>query len=148
MTKKKKAAKKATKKAASGRRPNARKVVRTRAKSKKKKIAKRGAAPANRRMHRRYTTRNLMVTELAGDYRYVVPAVDISEGGIFLKGRLKTSRSDSRLVIPMKDLTTVELTAKPIYDRLGTNAYGTGYEFVAVTSAQAKALKSLLRNLD
>lgn len=112
-----------------------------------RKLAKRTAA-ANRRKFRRYATSNLQITEFCGDYRYSLAAGDISEGGIFLKGRMRTSRAPSQLLIHMKELGSMEVTAKPVYDRLSKDSYGTGYQFVDLTPAQAKALKGFLRNLD
>lgn len=114
-----------------------------------KKAAVRKSAEENRRKHRRHNTNNLWVTELSGDYQFVVAAGDISEGGIFLKSRMKTSPSPSELLIPMGTaMGTMQVTAKPVYDRLTKETYGTGYEFAELSAAQMKSLRGFLRNLD
>lgn len=103
---------------------------------------------ANRRKHRRYEPKNLWVTELNGDYQFVARAADISEGGIFLAGRLKTASNASMLKIHLGNEESLQVVAMPIHDRIATNSYGAGYEFSELSPIQAKALRSYLRNLD
>lgn len=114
-------------------------------KAKKPKVQK----VSNRRKHRRHPTTNLWVTERQGDFQFVAAASDISEGGIFLQGRLKTTRAPSQLSVHLgNSLGTLDIEAQAVYDRLNKNGYGTGYRFTQLTSTQIKALKSFLRDLN
>lgn len=115
---------------------------------KKKKAAVKKAAASNRRVHKRYVAKNLFVTEHSGDYQFVVAAGDISEGGIFLKGRLKTGAGPSEITIPMGAEGSLRIVATPVYDRLTKESCGTGYRFESLSAAEMKSLKSLLRNLN
>ena len=101
-----------------------------------------------RRQHRRYQPQNLVVTEISGEYRFVLQVSDISEGGIFLKGRMKIDSEASEIQIPVGLGKKIEVKAQPLYDRVSDQAYGTGYQFTAMSVAQAKQLRSFLRNLD
>lgn len=122
------------------------KVARTAKKSVSGKKA--AARPANRREFRRRVTRNLWVTEFSGDFQFVLPAGDISEGGIFLKGRMMSSSSEpSRLRLHFGK-QSFEVSAQPVYDRIGKGSYGTGYQFLELSDGQAKTLRGLLRDLD
>ena len=105
---------------------------------------------SNRRKHRRHPTPNLWVTELRGDYQFVVPAINISEGGVFLKGRLKTDTSHARLscCIPMGKGEMLEIEAKPVHDMIGDDTCGAGYQFVALSQTQSRLLRGFLRNLE
>ena len=96
-----------------------------------------------RRAFKRVSLKNLWVTELSGDYRFVAIARDISEGGIFLNGRLKVSQEASVIQLPLNG-RSVELTAMPIYDRLSKGGYGTGYRFVDLTKTQTKELQRFI----
>ena len=119
-------------------------VPSTRARTKKPVRPKaRKLSGRERRKFKRVSLKNLWVTELNGDYRFVAIARDISEGGIFLKGRLKISQEPSVLQLPL-DGRSVELTALPIYDRLSSSGYGTGYRFVNLSATQAKELRSFI----
>ncbi|MBI3543762.1 MAG: PilZ domain-containing protein [Deltaproteobacteria bacterium] len=102
----------------------------------------------NRRKHRRIEPKNLWVTERNGEYQFSAQVADISEGGIFLKGRLMTSLMMSEMSIPLGDGMALEVTAKPVHDRVRETSYGAGYKFVEMSKNQAKLLKGLLRNLD
>lgn len=102
----------------------------------------------NRRKSRRHPTSNLRVTEYQGDYRYAVAAGDLSEGGIFLKSRCNTTASPSLLTLHLGSAGSLQITALPVYDRLSSKSYGTGYRFIDLSTAQAKVLRSYLRNLD
>lgn len=130
--------------------------------AKAKKTAKRAVAKATkakkvikktgirrgveRREFRRISTRNLWVTELSGDYQFVAQARDISQGGIFLSGRMKTSQSPSIIRIQFNG-QPIELVAQPVYDQVSNKNYGTGYQFLNLTTAQTKTLKSFLSSL-
>lgn len=133
----------------SKRKPKA--IAKARGKAKKKMKA---AAPAkkktvaNRRKHRRFEPKSLWVTERNGDYQFVIPARDISEGGVFLAGRLKSEQPASRLTLHLGSQGSIELAARQVHDRILSDAIGTGYQFTEVSQLQAKALKSYLRNLD
>lgn len=113
------------------------------AKGAKTASPKRGA---ERREFRRVQARNLWVTELSGDYQFVAQARDISEGGIFLTGRLKTSQTPSILRLQING-QSLELTAQPVYDQVSKGAYGTGYRFLEVSVSQAKTLRGLLTGM-
>jgi hypothetical protein len=102
----------------------------------------------NRRSHRRIMPKNLWVTEFSGDYQYIAQAGDLSEGGIFLKNRFKSENEASQLVFKLGKLGSIELEATPLYDRRAGTSFGTGYRFTRVTSNQAKALRSFLRNFN
>lgn len=112
-----------------------------------KRAVKRTKA-ANRRKHRRFAPKALWVTERNGDYQYTVPAKDISEGGVFLAGRLKTSNPISQLTIRLGDLGSVQLAARQVHDLVDNGSCGTGYQFTDVSQAQAKLLRGYCRNLD
>ncbi len=113
----------------------------------KMKKASRKAAP-NRRMHRRFEPKNLYVTELNGDYQFVARATDISEGGIFLAGRLKTASNASMLKIHLGNDESLQIVAMPVHDRISTDSYGAGYKFSELSPMQTKVLRSYLRDLD
>lgn len=130
-------------------------AARRKSSKKNKLLAKKKKAPntksrssANRRESRRYTVQNLWIKEFAGDYQFVVPAENLSEGGIFLRGRLKTTVGVSQLTIPLGENGTLKVSARPVHDRISRDSYGTGYKFDELSGAQAKALKGFLRDLD
>lgn len=117
----------------------------------KKKVStrKKKARIENRRQYRRVPATTLWVTEHSGEYVYTFAAANISEGGIFLKGRLKTAAMPSQLRIPLGNAgEALELTARPLHDRLFGESCGTGYEFLEVSPIQRKSLRALLRDLN
>lgn len=131
---------------------NVKRVIAKAAKTKKviKKSAKLTKVAARkgveRREFRRINARNLWVTELSGDYQFVAQARDISQGGIFLNGRMKTSQTPSIIRIQFNG-QPIELMAQPVYDQVSNKDYGTGYQFMNMSVALAKTLKSFLSSL-
>ncbi|MBI3555613.1 MAG: PilZ domain-containing protein [Deltaproteobacteria bacterium] len=116
----------------------------------KKAMTKKSTAGkvSNRRKFRRYPASNLWVTELSGDYQFTANASDISEGGIFLKSRLKTTSAASQLTLHLGSQGSLEVMAKPVHDRIASGTYGAGYEFMSMSATQMKTLRGFLRNLD
>ena len=102
----------------------------------------------NRRKHRRFKIQNLWVTERNGDYEFVIPATDLSEGGIFLQGRLKTGATQSTLTMNLDGVGQLQVSAKQVHDVISENFYGTGYKFTDISKPQVSALRNYLRNLD
>ena len=105
-------------------------------------------AESNRRKFARRHTTNLWVTEYSGDYQFIVAAADLSEGGIFLKGRMKTTDQPSELKIHLGTQQSLDVSAEPIYDLSTGRLFGTGYRFVRLSTNQTKVLRSYLRNLE
>ena len=98
----------------------------------------------DRRQFIRYSTPDLWVTERSGDYQYIVPALNISEGGIFLKNRLKSHNAICYLTIPLgANMLTVE--AEPLYDRVAKGVVGTGYQFINLSVLSAQAIREYTR---
>ncbi len=116
----------------------------------KKSMSKKSTAGkiSNRRKFRRYPAPTLWVTELSGEYRFTANATDISEGGIFLKSRMKTTDAPSQLTLHLGNQGSLELMAKPIHDRITGGSYGAGYEFTSMSSMALKTLRGFLRDLD
>ncbi|MEW6058183.1 MAG: hypothetical protein AB1540_16380 [Bdellovibrionota bacterium] len=111
--------------------------------------AKKKSALKNRRKHSRHLMRKLWVTEKTGDFLFHLQALDISEGGIFLKKRLKTTTSTSELTLHLgKRWGSITVQARPIYDRLTKAHYGTAYVFVGFPKEQSPSLRSFFRNLN
>ena len=154
-------AQKSVKKAKSALKAKSKKAVAPKMKAKSKKPApkkavakktatKKSAAAkiSNRRKFKRFPTPSLWVTELSGDYEFTANASDISEGGIFLKARIKTTSDVSKLTLHLGNQGALEVMAKPIHDRIAGDSYGAGYEFTDMSSMQMKTLRGFLRNLD
>lgn len=121
-------------------------AAKTKAKAKAKakpKHTKKTARPPERRKFKRIAVKNLWVVELRGDYQFVAQAQDLSEGGIFLKGHLKTSDMPSKIRIPLGN-QTVEVAAIAVRDQISKSNYGTGYQFVGVSKELSKSLRRVI----
>lgn len=126
---------------------------------KKKAVTKKAMKADERRETRRYSTPNLMVTETTGEFRYSLPAENISEGGIFLSKRLKTNDDPSKLTIHFGEGVNFEVMAQPLYDRIKTEkktvkksekiekSFGIGYCFIQMNEKTQRELKSHIRSL-
>lgn len=102
---------------------------------------------ANRRAHPRIATPGLLVTERSGDFEFIVNAGNISEGGIYLMKRLKTTGEPSRLRIHFSQ-DTMDVLAQPIHDEVSEKSFGTGYGFIPMSPADSKMLRQHLGDLD
>lgn len=94
----------------------------------------------------RYNTPDLLVTERSSDYQYVVPALNISEGGIFLKNRLKTLNATCHLTIPL-GANTITVGAESVYDNVSKGVTGTGYRFINLSALCTQAIREYTRLL-
>ena len=110
--------------------------------------SKKNARKINRRKFPRYKTNNLWVTELSDDHQYTCEAENLSLSGIFLKGRLKTTLSPSRMFIHLGSDQSLLISANPVRDQIKDGNCGAGYQFVEISSEQTMALKNFLRNFD
>jgi hypothetical protein len=107
-----------------------------------------------KRIHPRVDTKSLFVSEKNGEMIFVSPAVNMSMGGIFLRGRV-ASRMDAPVSI-LKILhgeNTLTVEARMIRDgrtndvNSGQNSFGAAYEFIHCIKSKER-LSALLRNLD
>lgn len=101
-----------------------------------------------RRVSRRFDSPNLVITEHRGDYLFFSQAKNISLGGIFLAGRVKSGTDLSVLRIPIGNGARLDLKARPMHDRILPDSCGTGYRFETLTGEQSRILKGFLRDLD
>ena len=120
-------------------------VAKTKKKAAPPKLAQKKKAPAKkaaeRRLHKRHEAKKLWIKETSGDYLFVNKVVDLSEGGVFLKSKMKTTREPSMITIPMKATgQRLQLKAMPLYDRVSNEKTGTGYRFMDVSPAQIAGL--------
>jgi len=124
--------------------------VKVPSKAKPRQIARKATARRKRAERRRFPralAHDMVVTEIQGDYQYLLRAEDISLGGILLKGRVQTSKEDSVLRIPSGG-KPIELRATPLYDRSIEGTFGVAFRFKKLSNAQEKALRGLIRNLN
>ena len=110
-----------------------------------KKHPRKAKSALERRKTKRFELKNLKATEVTGDYIYSVLVKNISEGGIFLGGHLKTNAKQSELTLKISASKRLSLHAEPIYDQ--TKRFGTAYRFIGLNSAQKKSLREFLSKL-
>ena len=110
-----------------------------------KKRSRKVKKTLERRKTKRFELKNLKATEVAGDYVYSVLVKNISEGGIFLGGHLKTGAKQSELTLNISAAKRLSLQAEPLYDQ--TKRLGTAYRFIHLNSAQKKSLREFLSKL-
>ncbi len=118
-----------------------------RGKTPAKAPAKTSIRAANRRTHVRIATSGLLVTERSGEFEFVVNAGNISEGGIYLTKRLKTTGEPSRLRIHFSK-NTMDVLALPIHDEVGGKSFGTGYGFIGMSPEDLSTLRRHLGDLN
>ncbi|MBI2604736.1 MAG: PilZ domain-containing protein [Deltaproteobacteria bacterium] len=113
------------------------------------KAATKESSRANRRAHVRIATSGLLVTERSGEFEFVVNAGNISEGGIYLTKRLKTTDEPSRLRIHFSK-ETMDVLAQPIHDEVevGGKSFGTGYGFIQLSPKDSSTLRQHLGDLN
>ncbi len=114
------------------------------------------------RLFRRYITKNLWAKEFCGDFYYVLPVGNLSEGGMFLKGKIKTTNTPSKVVLNLAG-NSLDIQALPVHDAVADKITGgrasnksghksdriqrgTGYSFIGVTPNQAKMIRQYLRS--
>jgi hypothetical protein len=112
------------------------------------KKPKRRMKKQNLRQFRRYPLSGIWVKEYSKDYIYSLEALNMSEGGVFLKGVLKSKGPVSTLNLSLGKNTNLSIEAQPVYDRVSSKEQGTGYQFLNLTKDQSKLLRNFLRNLD
>lgn len=115
----------------------------------KKKTEKNTRKKNDKREFPRYETPGMFVTEINGDFRYTSEALNISEGGVFLKKRLMTSDSPSVLRFVSEDEGSFEILAQPLYDTItkqDESPFGTGYCFIQLNESQSESIKNFVSN--
>lgn len=100
-----------------------------------------------RRSDKRFSTLNVWATEKTGDFLFQVKVSNLSEGGCFVEGKLKTKEDPSLLKISHRGVS-LEIQAQPLHDTVDSDVLGTGYCFINNSPAQMKALRSFLRNFN
>ncbi len=119
----------------------------TKRKLRKKAISTKTASRINRRAHPRIPTSELVVTEWSEDFAFVVNASNISEGGIFLAKRLKTTDTPSHLRIHFSK-SAMDVLAQPIHDEVNKSSFGTGYAFIQMSPEDSRTLRRHLGDLN
>lgn len=112
-----------------------------------KASAKAVTQAANRRAHARIATSGLLVTERSREFEFIMNAANISEGGIYLTKRLKTTDEPSRLRIHFSK-NTMDVLAQPIHDEVNGKSFGTGYGFIQMSPEDSKTLRQHLGDLN
>ena len=99
----------------------------------------------NRRSYPRFNVKNLWVKERSGEFEYLTPALNISEGGVLLDRRFKTTDEPSVFFLH-KNKVSLQILAQPLEERsLKPSQRGTAYCFLQLSELDKVKLKTLIK---